>query len=511
MIAPIFALLMVLWFALKRPLGMLALIFLFANFVWKLIAAIYLDQVGPIYSYEVDLMVGGGAAAEYFGIAIILSIAVFGYFFRLEYFNKKLTPNDCDESSFKRIHHTSDLVFAVACLYFVALVLDLLARGVIPLLDCMERYEYLAEYAGPLHLALFKYGPLIALQMGTFYVLPRLRGRGYDYRFLGLLVVMLLYSAATGSRFSAFYSFTLFFIMPFSALAALKLHTETLMLGKSSIEKSSGLVRRGYAVEVIFGAVLIAFFAIVHSYANVRSEDGCRNNARSASAVVPVGSSDASRMHADSALKRGETLKKMLDIDGAYARFLDSDSLFRLEQRVLVQPIHLWFLTWDRVFVDKDWDPTKAFNFVFNSELAREGNRSIRYLMALILPPERAEYLKSVGNQFAGGYPEILFELLGPWYAWLAVIFFGAVTAILVRHWMISLVRGNLVTAFFAAYVFYAFFVMYVGGMLNFLIVATFWTKVALLLFFSWYEPYRRALDRPLLPWVNVRGKSHYG
>ena len=496
-------------------------------------------------------MVGGGAAAEYFGIAIILSIAVFGYFFRPVFFNGKLSEKNWDESSLKKMGHTSDLVFAVACLYFFALVLDMFARGVIPLLDCMERYEYIAEYAGPLHLALFKYGPLIALQMGTFYVLPRLSGRGYDYRFLGLLVVMLLYSAATGSRFSAFYSFTLFFIMPFSALLARNLNTETWMLRKSSIEKSSSLVRRGYAVEVIFGAALIAFFALVHSYANVRSEGGCRNNARAASSVAPavnavtaaapaanavtavvpalsvgaavapaVGSAsavastenpEAGRMHADSALKRGETLKKMLDIDGAYARFLDPDSLFRLEQRVLVQPIHLWFLTWDRVFVYKDWDPVKTFNFVFDREFAREGNRSIRYLMALILPPERAEYLKSVGNQFAGGYPEILFELLGPWCAWLAIVIFGAITSILVRHWMISLVKGNLVTAFFATYVFYAFFVMYVGGMLNFLIVATFWTKVALLVFFSWYEPYRRNLDRPLLPRVNLRGKSHYG
>jgi hypothetical protein len=159
----------------------------------------------------------------------------------------------------------------------------------------------------------------------------------------------------------------------------------------------------------------------------------------------------------------------------------------------------MWFMTWDRVVESHDRDPAGAFDFVFDRDNAREGNRSIQYLMSRTLPTERAAYLRSVGNQFAGGYPEILYELLGPMYAWLAIALFAAVTALLLRHWLLSALRGHFLTAFFAAYVYYAFFVMYIGGMLNFLIAPTFWAKIAFLVFFSWYELRRSNQGRPLI------------
>jgi hypothetical protein len=42
---------------------------------------------------------------------------------------------------------------------------------------------------------------------------------------------------------------------------------------------------------------------------------------------------------------------------------------------------------------------------------------------------------------------------------------------------------------------------MYVGGMLNFLIVWTFWAKVSLLVLFAWLEPYLERKGIQLLPW----------
>jgi hypothetical protein len=121
--------------------------------------------------------------------------------------------------------------------------------------------------------------------------------------------------------------------------------------------------------------------------------------------------------------------------------------------------------------------------------------------MKRTLPNERSLYLESVGNQFAGGYPEVLLELVGPWGALPLVILLAAITSWLLRFWALSVLRGYFLTAFFAAYVYYAFVVMYVGGMLNFLVVWTFWTKVVLLIMFSWLEPYCNQKGLHLTPW----------
>src|ERR1700722_14267756 len=48
----------------------------------------------------------------------------------------------------------------------------------------------------------------------------RLRNQRIDIRYLGLLVLLLAYMFLTGNRFSAFYSFTSFFIMPTAAAIA---------------------------------------------------------------------------------------------------------------------------------------------------------------------------------------------------------------------------------------------------------------------------------------------------
>jgi hypothetical protein len=496
MIASFLGLLMVAWFIVRRPLGAFALIFLLVTFTWRLVAAAYLDVMGPLYSYEADRMVGGGIAAEFFGMTIILTIAVMAYIFRPAYFAGKvssaLRPSTASRTGFS----LGDGVFWLSTLYVIGLFADMLLRGVIPLFDCMERYEYLSDYAGPLHLALFKYGPLLALHLGTFCVYPRLRGGSYDYRFMLMLVILLFYSALTGSRFSAFYSLSLFFIMPFSLVLALKLYGDLPPLDKRTTFVGRFLDHP--LLLAILGLVLVVIvsFTMVHSYANVRAEGGCKDTLR-----MSMNNLDSPIAVAAMNQKRVETLNYIVDTQGTVARFLDPKTLFRIEQRILVQPIHMWFMTWDRVVERYDRDPAGAFDFVFDHDNARQGNRSIQYLMSRTLPAERAAYLRSVGNQFAGGYPEIFYELLGPWFAWLAIALFAAVTALLLRHWLLSLLRGHFLTAFFAAYVYYAFLVMYIGGMLNFLIVLTFWTKVALLVFLSWYELRRSNQGRPLMPW----------
>jgi hypothetical protein len=96
--------------------------------------------------------------------------------------------------------------------------------------------------------------------------------------------------------------------------------------------------------------------------------------------------------------------------------------------------------------------------------------------------------LADEGTQFAGGYPEIFFELLGTWFALPVALLFGIATTWLLRVVVRAICLGRVATALCGVYVFYGFTLLYVGGMLNFLIVWTFWVKCGALLVVSLIE-----------------------
>lgn len=471
------ALAVILWGCLRRTGAAIALCFLLVGFVWRLVGAAFLDQAGPIDSYEAEMLVGGDTfAADSFGLLIALTVLVLVLAMRpssLQAEAGRLAPPPVPSAGI----NLGDMVFAAGLLFVLALYVDLFRIGVIPLLHCMERFEYLESYAGLFHQALFKYGSLIALQFGTFAVYPRLAGGRYDWRFIVLVAALFVYLTLTGNRFSAFYSFTLFFLTPYCFVWLLR--------SNPRLADSRGGTRTWavWLLLIVSGAGVVGF-SLLNSYANVRYEKSACAEYRS----------QASRPRT-SAILRDITPIEIL------TRFVTPEVQKRFSQRILVQPIHMYFFTYDRVIGRGDWRPGEAADFIFDPERKADGNRSIRFLMDRTLPAERAAYLESVRNQFAGGYPEVLLELLGKWGVWPGVIVLAAITGSLLRLWILAVLRGRFLTAFFAAYVYYAFVVMYVGGMLNFLVVWTFWAKVTLLVFFGWLEPWLERRGRPLLPW----------
>lgn len=482
------ALAVILWLCVRRTAVALALCFLLVGFVWRLVGAAYLDVAGPLYSYEADLLVGGDSlAANMFGAFIALTVLVMAGIIRptvLEREVARLEPVPTARPGLS----LGDLVFGASALFVIALFVDMFRIGVIPLLDCIERYEYFSSYAGHLHKVLFKYGSLIALQMGTFAVYPRLLGGRYDWRFLVLVAALFVYLSLTGNRFSGFYSLTLFFLTPFCLVWLLRSNPR--FADGAAGRESGRSTSRVWILWTALGAagLVIIALSLLHSYANVRYEkSACAEYRGRVKAPVPP--------------PRNQAIVSDVKVVETVSRFISPEVQRRFAQRILVQPIHLYFLTSERVMTRGDWQPDEAVEFIFDPELKAQGNRSIRFLMSRTLPAERAEYLESVGNQFAGGYPEVLLELSGPWGVWILVLAFAAATAWLLRFWMRAVLRGRFLTAFFAAYVYYAFVVMYVGGMLNFLIVWTFWAKVSLLALFAWLEPYLERKGIQLLPW----------
>ena len=68
-----------------------------------------------------------------------------------------------------------------------------------------------------------------------------------------------------------------------------------------------------------------------------------------------------------------------------------------------------------------------------------------------------------------------------------------------------------LLTAFFALYVYYAATLLYIGGMLNFLTVWTFWVKLGAFGVVLWLERSLAAVNLPLLPWLLWRRPASAG
>jgi hypothetical protein len=184
----------------------------------------------------------------------------------------------------------------------------------------------------------------------------RLRNQRTDFRYLGLLGILLLYMFLTGNRFSAFYSLTSFFVIPLSAALAAEIRGQ-----RSSMPFSWCVPILGVAFALI---VIIAATAIFNNLVNVRGYE-------------------------------------------------DSNILSQFLKRLLIQPSELGWISYERVFSFGHWQPSRAYDFLFQMPLDPDKNTSPQYLMLETIGEPRTHEHISGGFQFAGGFPEIFFELFG--------------------------------------------------------------------------------------------------
>lgn len=454
-------LLSILFLIFKRPHIALAYSFLLVTFASKTISVVFLDIEGPVFAEQLGRAIGGGSAAIPFSIMIMLSLVPTWFVLnskRLQPKSDKLSPLTGMNISTSGLT-IGDASFIVALCFVALLYVDMFRIGVIPILEGMERFDYATQYAGRWHHFLFKYGPLIAMWCGVFFVFPALHGRDFDWRFLGILILFLAYAFITGHRFSAFYSFSTFFLLPLAAIFIGRQKTE----GRLDKRREGDPIRRALIVLTIIGILIIVAItiALTNSYLNVRD-------------------------------------------------FSAEESLWKLQQRILIQPSELWYATWERVMLRNDWNGSEAYQFMFNDAIEPTRNTGIQYLMLLELGYGRAtELIVGMGSQYAGGYPEILFELLGPYMPFLVTLLLGIVTAFFVRMLLLAIMRGYFISVFWISYVYFAICLIYIGGMLNSLIATTFLIKVFGMVFAMLAESHLERHGLRLLPWVLIRGNGH--
>jgi Family of unknown function (DUF6418) len=316
----------------------------------------------------------------------------------------------------------SDLAFWAAALFVIALWAELLVRGPIPLVAGLERFEYTRLYSGSLHRRLIEWGPMLAFQLGVFFAVPLLRDRLSDWRFGALLVALILYLFLAGHRFSSFYAYASFFIMPIGAV----------LIGHQATSRSQDEIvsKKMLRYLSIAGAALgvLTAIAVIYSYIVVRGEGG--------------------------------------------------QLLSKLTQRILVQQGEMWWMTYERVFLHDNWDSSFAAYKLFVDPFDPSRNSTMQFLMELGLPLERAHYILALGSSYTGGWPEVLFELGGPIGGFILV----ALSAIAFSEFMFlmtrCIVQERFVTCFFLTPILYAMSIMIVSGMLNSFIQMTFLIKV---------------------------------
>ncbi|MEO5883660.1 MAG: DUF6418 domain-containing protein [Caldimonas sp.] len=421
------------WLIRSRTAAALAGFFVLFSLATRTLSLSYIDLAGPVYAVELETFIGGGSSMPLFACGVLAFLLPLGYAFRPSRLSAALRPTASGPMQARR--GTAHFVFAMVLAFVVALYVDMLARGPIPLFAGLDRIEYNSGLAGPLHAVAFDFGFLFAAALGTFFVFPRLRGRDFDFRFLTLYLSFLVYFALTGNRFSAFYAFSSFFVLPLASLPAMKAAGRLRAPPASRAAWKSLLCSRSALLFGIASGGLAILALLVNSVVNVRAYD---------------------------------------------------DPAEQFTQRILIQPSQLWWTTWESL---KDRS-TDAFDSVWEGALINPidptRNTSIQVLMVKNLGDERATELIGQGTQYNGGYPEILFELTGPWVALPVALAFSCITAWLLRLCVVSICRGRFATAFMALYVFFGFSLLYMGGMLNFLFAWTFLVKV-LALFLAWF------------------------
>jgi hypothetical protein len=416
-----------LWIAVKRPgLGMIFFLFLF-SFAWRLTSVLYIDLFGPIFSDQLVQDIGPGIAAVPIAVSQGLVVAALLFSFRQQRIRQIIGADQPIEVRWPLGRFSlQDIAFWVAAVFVVALWIELLIGGPIPLFSGMERFDYTRLYGGPLHRRLLEWGAMLAFQLGVFFSVPLLRGKTTDWRFVTLFGSLILYLFLAGHRFSSLYLYASFFIMPIGAVVIGR-HARSLFRD----EVISWRMIRHLAVA---GCVLLMLTAVAVAYSYI---------------VV-----------------RGE----------------GNELLAKLSQRILVQQGEMWWMTYKRVFLHDEWNGSQAAYKLFVDPFDPSRNSTMQYLMELVLPLRRAHYILAQGSAYTGGWPEVFFELGGPAGGFVLV----ALSAIAFSEFMFlmtrCIVQERFATCFFLTPILFALSITLVSGMVNSFIQVTFLIKVSVAL-----------------------------
>ena len=445
----------ILYIAAYRPVILIGFFFILFTLVWRTAATMFIDLAGPVLSSQTDRYVGPGMATPLHVLAYFVTLAPFFFLLRPAAVQHWLHDADRERAAPGMIT-LSGITVVVSLIFLGSLYFDLIRIGSIPLFARLERFVYTAQYAGAAHRWLILYGNFVTFWWGVMFAAERLRNHRIDIRYLGMLGILMVYMFLTGNRFSAFYSFCSFFVIPLAAVIAV------------DIRDNRSAVPFSWVGRTFRRRELIAFGAVA-ALAAIASAVGIYNNLANV------------------------------------RQFQGDEILSQFWERLLVQPSELGWISYDRVFNFGQWQPDRVFDFLFQAPLDASRNTTPQYLMLETIGEPRTYEHISGGFQFAGGFPEIFFELFGPLYAWPFIFGAGYIAAGLTAVVVKGVIQGRYASAFLSLYVLFGFYVMYIGGMLNFIMTPVYWIKIAALAIALLMEARLARAGLPLVPWALFR------
>jgi len=445
----------VLYLAAYRPVIFFGFLFVLFTLVWRTTSTAFIDLTGPVWSSQTLRYIGPGLATPLHVLAYFITLIPFLMLLRPAAI--AAWPDGADDRPAEGSTLTLSTATVICSAFFLTyLFLTLVHRGPIPLFAHIERFVYTAQYGSAAHRWAMRYANFLAFWWGMMFAAERLRNRRTDIRFLALLIVLLAYAFLTGSRFSAFYSTTSFFVIPIAALIAVTTRNHRSRLPFFWIGRAFNL-----RDAILLGAVFCVAGTVttVAIYNNLVSVRGYQNSEISTHFI----------------------------------------------ERVLVQPSELGWISYERVFSFGHWHPERVYDFLFQRPLDLHKNTTPQLLMLEAIGEPRTHEHISGGFQFAGGFPEIFFELFGPLYAWPFIFGAGYIAAALTALAIRGTIEGRYASAFLSLYVLFGFDVMYIGGMLNFVAVRTYWIKIGALAVALMLESTLGRAGLPLTPWAIIR------
>jgi hypothetical protein len=445
----------ILYIAAYRPIILIGFFFILFTLVWRTAATMFIDLAGPVLSSQTDRYVGPGMATPLHVLAYFVTLAPFFFLLRPAAVQHWLHDADRERAAPGMIT-LSGITVVVSLIFLGSLYFDLIRIGSIPLFARLERFVYTAQYAGAAHRWLILYGNFVTFWWGVMFAAERLRNRRIDIRYLGMLGILMVYMFLTGNRFSAFYSFCSFFVIPLAAVIAV------------DIRDNRSTVPFSWVGRTFRRRELIAFGAVA-ALAAIASAMGIYNNLANV------------------------------------RQFQGDEILSQFWERLLVQPSELGWISYERVFNFGQWQPDRVFDFLFQAPLDAGKNTTPQFLMLETIGEPRTYEHISGGFQFAGGFPEIFFELFGPLYAWPFIFGAGYIAAGLTAVVVKGVIQGRYASAFLSLYVLFGFYVMYIGGMLNFIMTPVYWIKIAALAIALLMEARLARAGLPLVPWALFR------
>ena len=433
----------------RLPYLVVLFIFVLFTFTWRTFSTLYIDLTGPVYSSQLERVVGPGSSTVVQTLSYFATLAPFLFIFRPDAMQKlaQLAPEPARRRSDE--FTAGDAIFYLSLAFVVLLYFELVRIGIVPLVEGMERFDYTNKYASFAHVLLFEKGNLLAFVWGAVFAYTWIVEERFDLRIIGLVLAIFVYAFVTGNRFSAFYSVGSFFLSPLGAVMVLIHFRETATAG---IVRMQEIMRSNVFLAGVLMTVLTAVLVAIGMYNNLVNVRG----------------------------------------------YTGTEAVERFKERSLIQPSEMWWVTYERIYLTGNWQPQLAYQFLFVNPIDAERNTTPQLLMSKAISSQRTYRHILSGFQFAGGFPEVFFELFGKRWAWPMLFFVGLCSAVLMYIVLRSIIIGALATAFLAQYVLYGLLVMYIGGMLNFILPWTYWVKIVALIIaltIEWGTPVK------IVPW----------